>query len=187
MSQAAPKILGTAGFGTALAVAFASFLGAFSSAPQQQATIFPVNKEIEAGQWKLEASRAFVTAEQTHGLSPVKGEFLLVLEAKLENLTSQSTNDYLSVFRPANELGLKAPIVVLSRDKAFGPELHPGMPEQIAYVWRLPAAAPIPKEIGFTVQAKTFKLQDNLYGTPNWLNQHAVGTVRFENLNVSKG
>ncbi|MBD9524760.1 hypothetical protein IB262_33330 [Ensifer sp. ENS02] len=187
MRQATPKVLGGAGFGTALAVAFAGFFGAFSTMPQQQAPIFANDRATEAGQWKLEPSQVYITAERAFGVSPVKGELLLVFEATLENRTSQSTNDYLSVFRPEDKLGpiLKAPIVVLTRDGSFGPELHPGMPERIAYMWRMPATVPIPQEIGFTVLAKSFKSQDNLYGMPNWLNQHAIGTFRF--LNIGKG
>lgn len=181
MNPTTNKMVGTAGFGTALAAAVAGFLGAFSAAPQQEPIVFPNNQAIEAGQWEIRPIRAYVAERPVLGLSPMSGQSMMVLEVELQNRTGQSTNDYLSVFHPAGELSqiAAAPTAILTRDQAFGPELHPGMPERMAFIWHLPPMSSPPAHLSFTVQARTFKLSDNLYGTPNWLNPHLIGTLQF--------
>jgi hypothetical protein len=59
----------------------------------------------------------------------------------------------------------------------MSPELQPGLPERMAYIWTLPKDRAVPNPISFVVNTQIYKARDNLYGTPGWFNRHAAGTI----------
>jgi hypothetical protein len=166
-----------AGAGTAAAILVAGLLGAFAALPAPPVPDLPADQPIDAGQWRVLPIRAYFSANGPYG-APLKPEQqALVLEVGMTNRTAESTKDYFDVFAlAAGAASNEQPFVVLARDSTLSPDLHPGMPERMAYVWALARDASIPARISLSVTAKIFKPRDNLYGTPGWFNPHVVGT-----------
>lgn len=168
-----------AGVGTAAAIAVAGVLGAFGARHEPLPALAPVGR-IETGEWLLRPLKAYVTAEKyAYGALLKPGGKALVLELEMTNRTAKSTKDYFDVLqasRTAVDPATK-PLIVLTRDSTMSPELHPGMPERMAYIWQLPDGAAAPASFDLTVISKTYKPRDNLYGLPGWFNPTPIGTM----------
>jgi hypothetical protein len=97
----------------------------------------------------------------------------------MTNRTAKSSKDYFEILR-ASQTAVNAatkPFIVLMRDSTLSPELHPGMPERMAYIWEMPPGAVSPTSFDLTVIGKTYKQRDNLYGLPGWFNPTPIGTL----------
>ena len=168
----------TAGAGTIAALLVAGLFGAFAALPKPPVPDLPTDQPIEAGQWWVVPARAYVATDDIYGVPLKPDEKAVVLEADLTNRTAESTKDYFETIRLANEIGQSGdqPSIALTRDSILSPDLHPNMPERMAYVWALPGNTQVPERLSFAVSAKTYKPRDNLYGAPGWFNPHDVGT-----------
>ena len=168
----------TAGAGTIAALLVAGLLGAFVALPKPAVPDLPADQPIEAGQWWVTPVRAYRVAGDVYGVPLRPGQQAVVLEADLINRTAQSTKDYFDAIGLVDRIGQDGgkPSVALTRDSILSPDLHPAMPERMAYVWALPSEAKLPDRLSFAVSAKTYKPRDNLYGAPGWFNPHEVGT-----------
>ena len=168
-----------AGAGSAVAVAVAGLMGAFGTLHEPPPALALVGKPIAAGQWLATPRRAYLSSDGAYGLPLKPGDKALVVEMELENRTRQSSKDYFDLLRPLTPIGERdsKPFVVLTRDETMSPELHPGLPERMAYVWTMPGDAVPPAEIALAVTAKVYKAQDNLNGTPGWFRPHDLGTL----------
>jgi len=168
-----------AGIGTAAAIAVAGVLGAFEARHAQVPVLAPAGP-IETGQWLLQPVKAYVSAEKyVYGTLRKPGTMALVFEVDLTNRTAKSTKDYFELLqanRPPLDPATK-PYIVLTRDETLSPELHPGMPERMAYIWDLPEGAAAPASLDLKVMSKIYKQRDNLYGLPGWFNPAPVGTL----------
>jgi hypothetical protein len=178
MVGAAIRTWVTAGAGTIAALLVAGLFGAFAALPKLAVPDLPADQPIEAGQWWVMPARAYMTTDDIYGVPLRPGEKAVVLEADLTNRTAESTKDYFEAIRLADQIGQGGdnPFVALTRDSILSPDLHPNMPERMAYVWALPRDAVVPERLSFAVIAKTYKPRDNLYGAPGWFNPHDVGT-----------
>jgi hypothetical protein len=167
-----------AGAGTAVAMVVAGLLGAFAALPTPPVPDLPNDQPVDAGQWRLLPIRAYFSADDPYGARLKPDQQALVFEVDMTNRTAVSTKDYFDVFTPGGGVTKagEQPFVMLTRDSTLSPDLHPAMPERMAYVWALPRDAPAPKTISLSVYAKIFKPRDNLYGTPGWFNPYVVGT-----------
>jgi hypothetical protein len=170
----------TAGAGTVAAIMVAGLLGAFGSL-QKPPAVFPAGRPIETGQWLATPLRAYIVADRIYGVPMKPGQKALVLEAELGNRTARSSKDYFTLFIPVPPPGDPAdkPLIALTRDSTLSPELHPGLPERMAFVWPLPAGAAPPKTLMLIVNTQVYKARDNLYGTPGWYNEHELGRVEL--------
>jgi hypothetical protein len=68
--------------------------------------------------------------------------------------------------------------IVLVRDATRIDQLHPGMPEKLAYFWELESTAPIPKEVKVFIGFRKFR-QDELTRHMNWMDysEHDASVV----------
>ncbi|TIX20314.1 hypothetical protein [Mesorhizobium sp.] len=168
----------TAGAGTIAALFVAGLMGAFGALPAHAPPQLPPGAAIEAGRWRVQPVRAYVSRAKVYGVPLKPGQKALVLEVDLTNRTAQSDKAYFNVFKPDGlTLPDPMPMVALARDSTLTPELHPGMTERMAYVWPLAGDAAVPANLSFGVTAEIFKPRDNLYGTPGWFNPYRLGTV----------
>ncbi|MDX8480020.1 hypothetical protein RFN28_16230 [Mesorhizobium sp. VK24D] len=168
-----------AGIGTAAAIAVAGVMGAFGARHEPVPVLAPASR-IETGQWLLRPLKAYVTAEKNVYGAPLKsGGKALVLELEMTNRTAKSTKDYFEVLQPNPAIIDPAtkPFIVLTRDSTLSPELHPGMPERMAYIWQLSDGAAPPASLDLTIIHKTYKQRDNLYGLPGWFNPTPIGVL----------
>lgn len=168
----------TAGAGTIAALFVAGVMGAFGALPAHGPPQLPPDAVIDAGRWRLQPVRAYVSHAGVHGVPLKPGQKALVLEVDMTNRTAQSDKGYFNVFTPDGiVLPDSSPMIVLTRDSTMTPELHPGMTERMAYVWPLAGDATVPANLAFGVTAEIFKPRDNLYGAPGWYNPYRLGTV----------
>jgi len=168
-----------AGIGTAAAIAVAGLLGAFEARHHALAALAP-SSQVDTGEWLVRPLKAYVSAEKyVYGTLLKPGGKALVLELEMTNRTAKSTKDYFELLQvgPTTVDPATKPFIVLTRDSTMTPELHPGMPERMAYIWQLPDGAAPPANFGLTVIRKTYKPRDNLYGLPGWFNPAPVGTM----------
>ncbi|TWG94756.1 hypothetical protein L598_003400000180 [Mesorhizobium sp. J18] len=169
----------TIGAGTVAAILAANLLGAFGALPEPEIPVFAAGQEIETGQWRVTPLRAFVTDQRIYDAPIREGQKALVLEVEMTNRTAASTTDYFTLFKHGLPVGEESetPFVMLTRDPSMTPELHPAMKERVAFVWALPESATSPGEIPFSVNTKTYKPIDNLYGVPGWYNEQELGRL----------
>jgi len=168
-----------AGIGTAAAIAVAGVLGAFEARHAHIPVLAPASP-IETAQWLLQPVKAYVSGEKyIYGTLRKPGAKALVFEVDMTNRTAKSTKDYFDLLqadRPTVDPATK-PYIVLTRDSTLSPELHPDMPERMAYIWDLPDGAAAPASLDLTVMSKIYKQRDNLYGLPGWFSPAPVGTL----------
>ncbi|RUW65524.1 MULTISPECIES: hypothetical protein [unclassified Mesorhizobium] len=168
-----------AGIGTAAAIAVAGVLGAFGARHEPMPALAPTSR-IETGQWLLQPLKAYVTEGKDAYGAPLKpGGKALVLQVEMTNRTAKSSKDYFEILRASQTAADAAtkPFIVLMRDATLSPELHPGMPERMAYIWEMQPGAVSPTSFDLTVIGKTYKQRDNLYGLPGWFNPTPIGTL----------
>lgn len=170
-----------AGIGTAAAIVVASVMGAFGTRHEPLPALAPAGP-IEAGQWFLRPIEAYVAeGGSLYGVPLKPGARALVFEVEMTNRTAKSTKDYFDVLQAGVTTADPAakPFVVLTRDSTLSPELHPGMPERMAYIWQLPDGAALPASLDLTVVRKIYKQRDNLYGLPGWFNPAPAGRLEI--------
>ncbi|CAN7411326.1 hypothetical protein [Mesorhizobium sp. LjNodule214] len=168
-----------AGIGTAAALALAGVLGAFGARHEPMQLLAPTGR-IETGQWLLRPLRAYTAeGENLYGAPLKPGAKALVFEVEMTNRTAKSSKDYFDVLQASQATvdPSSKPFIVLTRDSTLSPELHPGMPERMAYIWELPSGSAPPASLDLTVIRKTYKQRDNLYGLPGWFNPAPAGTL----------
>lgn len=168
----------TAGAGTIAAASIAGLLGAFGALPDSPLPKLTAGSAIETGQWRAVPLRAYVAGKDVYP-SLKDGQKALVLEVEMTNRTHESSNDYVSVFRPyiLLEPDEITPTLILMRDPQGLDRLHPGMTERIAYLWTLSDTTHIPDQLKFIVTTKTYKPMDNLKGKPGWFNERPLVEV----------
>jgi len=169
----------TTGAGTIAAILVAGLLGAFGALPKAEIQQFSPDSTIETGQWLIKPLRTYVGEERVYGLPIKSDEKAVIFEVELTNRTAESTKDYFTAIRPVMPFANpgEQPLIVLARDQTMTPELQPGLPERVAYIWTLPKDRTLPASISFILNTQIYKAHDNLYGMPGWFNQHPAGTV----------
>ncbi|TGQ64058.1 hypothetical protein EN829_021130 [Mesorhizobium sp. M00.F.Ca.ET.186.01.1.1] len=168
----------TAGAGTIAALFVAGLMGAFGALPAHAPPSLPADAATDAGRWRIEPVRAYVSHANVYGVPIKSGQKALVLEVDITNRTAQSDKAYFDVFKPEGiAFPDGKPMITLTRDSTLTPELHPGMAERMAYVWPLAADVAVPSSLSFAITAEIFKPRDNLYGVPGWYNPYRLGTI----------
>lgn len=171
----------TAGLGSFAALGFAFVLGAFEAAEKPELPKITAGQSMEAGKWLIKPLKIWVTDQKIYNVTPKDGQNAVVLEVELTNRTIESDNGYYKIFQwPAN-IAAKTdqPMVYLARDESMSPNLHPGMPEKMAYVWLMPNDTVAGNEVDLAIEAWGFKHRNNLTGTPGWWTKSIVGSVRL--------
>lgn len=170
-----------AGIGSFAALGVAFALGAFEAADRQELPQITAGQSLDAGKWLMTPLKAWVTDQKIYGVTPKEGEKALVFEVELMNRTTESDGGYSNTFQLPPEFAAKAKsaMIYLARDESSFPDLQPGMPEKMAYIWTVPADV-VPKDaIELAIEAWNFKLRNNLTGTPGWWSKRIAGTVKL--------
>ena len=169
----------TAGIGSFAALATAFALGAFEAADKQELTQITAGQSIDAGKWRIKPLKAWVTDQKIFSVTPKEGQKAIVFAVELMNRTIQSDSGYANTFHlpPQLEAVAGQPLAYLDRDGSSLPDLQPGMPEKITYVWVVPSGAVPTGTIELGIEAWKFKLRNNLTGTPGWWSKAPAGTV----------
>ena len=176
----------TAGIGSFAALATAFALGAFEAADKPELPQITVGESIDAGKWLIKPLKAWVTDQKVFGATPKEGQKAVVFAVELMNRTIQSDSGYASTFHlpPQLEAIAGQPLAYLDRDGSSLPDLQPGMPEKVTYVWLMPSGIVPTGTIELGIEAWKFKLRNNLTGTPGWWSKAPAGTI---SLPVSEG
>ncbi|CAB5517441.1 hypothetical protein LMG26857_06536 [Achromobacter anxifer] len=181
-SLRARVVASLAGIGSLLAAGSIALYGAYGKLNRASEPVYSASASIRTGQWQVVPRRAWTSSDpKVYGVPVKPGDTALVVEADLTNRTAESSADYLGVLRWNAPAGVAAgkPMVVGLRDVQQMPYLQPGLPERMAFVWTLPASAPVPAQAAWSVQSKTYKPVDNLYGAPGWFNPVYIGRIEL--------
>jgi hypothetical protein len=148
--------------------------------------------EISHGQpWNVRVTRAILfdgaDLEPVVYLDEESNHWLLVA-ADVEITTPDSRTDIHDVLFPTGIDGIAGdsggvlpeapplPLMVLVRDDSNVAALHPGLPEQVAFLWERSSDAPPPAEIEVQIIAKT--LRENFFDESlEWLDPAVKATV----------
>ncbi|MCO4316973.1 hypothetical protein M8997_007245 [Phyllobacterium sp. 21LDTY02-6] len=170
----------TAGIGSFLALGVAFALGAFEAMPKDTLPKLTAGETMEAGKWRIKPLRLWSTDKKVFSTTPKEGQRALVLEAEVMNRSVKSDSGYATALRlPIEFAAVEQPMVYLMRDETLMPDLQPGMPEKMTYVWLMPADAMPKDRMIFGIEAFQFKYRNNLTGTPGWWNKHIAGTLEM--------
>jgi len=113
--------------------------------------------------------------------SSAAGKQMVVLSAKVENITGQTQSALLGypprlVTIEAGDTAFGVPEVTLLRDHQPLRQLQPRMPEEVEIAWHTPENWQA-EELSLTFYRQQFKLKDNLYSRSNWLGYSAVARM----------
>lgn len=171
----------TAGLGSFAALGLAFVLGAFEAAEKPQLPQITAGQSMEAGKWLIKPLSIRVTDQKVYSTTPKDGQKAIILEVELMNRTIESDSGYYKIFQwPANIAEkTEQPMVYLTRDESMSPNLQPGMPEKMAYVWLMQNDVVAGNDVELAIEAWGFKHRNNLTGTPGWWSKSIVGSVRL--------
>lgn len=171
----------TAGLGSFAALAVAFAMGAFEAAEKPVLPEITAGQSMEAGKWLIKPMKVWTTNQKIYDTTPKEGQKAVVLEVELMNRTIQSDNAYYTIFQWPTDIATKIeqPMIYLTRDESVTPNLQPGMPEKMAYVWVLPNDVATGSEIKLAIEAYGFKYRNNLTGTPGWWSKSIVGSLHM--------
>lgn len=181
-SLKARVVTGVAGVGSLAAAASVALYGAYDGTRTAAELVFGADSTVQTGQWRLVPRAAWLAAsDKVYDVRLKPGHTALVVEAELTNRTAESTRDYLDLLQWRAPPGITpgTPTLVSVRDPQYGPSLHPGLPERVAFIWSMPPGVAPPRQAAFAVESKTYKPVDNLYGTPGWFNPVLIGRVEL--------
>lgn len=165
-----------------LSVLFLAISGLFGGLDYAGDTTTALDKPIEAGPWTVTVTGARVVGKLAPMRLSDEKNFWVVVLATVE-ITADSTWRYpkesvqLAATRGITAQPVKTLAgvevqqytdIVLVRDSTVVNQLHPGMPEKLAYFWELESTAPIPKEVKVYIGFRELR-QNSLDGHMNWL------------------
>ncbi|TDO34391.1 hypothetical protein EV643_12785 [Kribbella sp. VKM Ac-2527] len=135
----------------AISAAFGGLEKAADETPQAAA-----GTAIDAGQFEVTIDRVVTTKDLEPLFRPDPGGALIAVVTKIELTDDMGTIPPSDLIRLIDVPGLDstdAPLGTTNlRDQTQGPVLTPGQAEDVAYVWKLPKATELPKEVKLTVQ-----------------------------------
>lgn len=126
---------------------------------------------IDAGPWRVNIRDARLTGELEPMLLIKKENHFIVVVATTEITGDETWKGISSILELSGVDGVDKPYpagVVLMRDATKIGQLHPGMPEQVAYFWERAAGSPAPTEIIVRVKAYEYRA-NSLTDHMEWL------------------
>lgn len=133
---------------------------------------------VDTGRWHVTIAGARVSDSPPSGRRPPEPKTFLLVDFEAGNRSASTAYLPAKLLTFAGlEAKLASPAFYLTRDKAFGPSLHPGMPERLTAVWEWPAGEMPPRELKLLIGSQVYKKRDNLYGASNWFDRDPVAIV----------
>lgn len=166
---------------TALAV---GLTGGLDRVPPPELPVVAVDQPNEGQPWNVTVSRAVLAADLDPVLPQEDGYFLAVV-ATVEVTADETRGDVYDILcvtgidgfarehddSPFCPDGTLADDVRLVRDPAEpAGHLHPGLPEQVAFLWELAAGTPPPAGVHVEIIGKTYR-ESTLTGLMEWLDE----------------
>ncbi|GAA1639796.1 hypothetical protein GCM10009744_31720 [Kribbella alba] len=144
-------VVGAGVVALAISAAFGGLKKAADETPQVTA-----GTPVDAGQFEVTIQRVVVVADLKPLFSPDEGGALIGVVTKLKVTDDTGVTPPSDLIRLIGVPGIKdddPPIGTTSlRDQTMSPVLTPEYGEDVAYVWKLPKATELPKEVKLTVQ-----------------------------------
>ncbi|WP_432945202.1 hypothetical protein ACQPXM_04930 [Kribbella sp. CA-253562] len=140
----------------AVSAAFGGLNKADAETPQAGA-----GAAVDAGQFNVTVQRVVVVKDLEPLFTPDDGGALIAVVTKLELTDKTGVQAPTDLIRLLDVAGVKptdAPIGTTNlRDQTQNPVLTPHHAEDVAYVWKLPKATDLPREVRLSVQHYTFR------------------------------
>jgi hypothetical protein len=139
-------------------------------------------KEIDGGPWKVTVHDA-VLAGETRPAYLTKGNHFLVVTATVEIAADETWTVMSSILMLANTKGVtgrpykllnyadnvhQPGQAVLLRGRTKTTQLHPNMPEKVAFFWELEPGSPTPAEVRVLVTVREHRTE-SLTGRVSWM------------------
>jgi hypothetical protein len=144
-------VVGAGVVALAISAAFGGLKKAADETPQVTA-----GTPVDAGQFEVTIQRVVVVADLKPLFSPDEGGALIGVVTKLKVTDDTGVAPPSDLIRLIGVPGIKdddPPIGTTNlRDQTMTPVLTPEYGEDVAYVWKLPKATELPKEVKLTVQ-----------------------------------
>jgi hypothetical protein len=144
-------VVGAGVVALAISAAFGGLKKAADETPQVSA-----GTPVDAGQFEVTIQRVVVVADLKPLFSPDKGGALIGVVTKLKVTDDTGVTPPSDLIRLIGVPGIKddePPTGTTNlRDQTMTPVLTPEYGEDVAYVWKLPKATELPKEVKLTVQ-----------------------------------
>jgi hypothetical protein len=144
-------VVGAGVVALAISAAFGGLKKAADETPQVTA-----GTPVDAGQFEVTIQRVVVVADLKPLFSPDEGGALIGVVTKLKVTDDTGVTPPSDLIRLIGVPGIKdddPPIGTTNlRDQTMTPVLTPEYGEDVAYVWKLPRATELPKEVKLTVQ-----------------------------------
>lgn len=153
-------------------------IGLFEVRTQPAPPGLRAGQSIAAGEWEVRLDSAQVGTLAPDGRA-LYGREALLIPAQLLNRTGRTSNSYNQAIKLVTAIpGIdRQPDAFLVRDRERLTQLHPGLPEQIVFMWTFPKGTHLPARLRFAIEARDFKPRDNLYAAAGWFNPHVLGTI----------
>lgn len=133
---------------------------------------------VDTGQWHVTITGARMSHLPPSGSEPFEPKTLLLIDFEAANRSAATA------FLPAKLFTFAAPVIelapptfYLTRDRATGGSLHPGMPEKLTAAWEWPTDQAPPEDVKLLIASQIYKRRDNLYGASKWFDQDPVAVV----------
>ncbi|ADB30083.1 hypothetical protein Kfla_0978 [Kribbella flavida DSM 17836] len=147
-----------AGAGVVLLAISAAF-GGLAKAEEETPRV-DAGTAVDAGQFEVTIQRVTVVTDLKPLFSPDEGGALLGVVTKLELTDKTGTTAPTDLIRVLDVPGIKptdAPLGTTNlRDQTQSPVLTPGFGEDVAYIWKLPKATELPRQVTLGIQHYTF-------------------------------
>jgi hypothetical protein len=136
---------------------------------------------VDTGQWQVTITGARMSHLPPSGSEPFKPNTFLLVDFEADNRSAATALLPAELFTFAYPtLELAPPTFYLTRDKATGGSLHPGMPEKLTAAWEWPEGQARPHDVKLLIASQIYKKRDNLYGASKWFDGDPVAVVSLE-------
>lgn len=162
-----------------LVLGISGLFGGWTPAPPRPPAT--VDTVIDGGAWRVTILRARLVGDLKPMVLSNDEDHWIVVVAKVE-ITTEETWTHLGQILELPPVqgveGERAAGVVLMRDARRINQLHPAMPEEVAFFWQQKAGSPVPTEITVRVGAREYRM-DTLTKADAWMpNDEAEVLVR---------
>jgi hypothetical protein len=129
--------------------------------------------------WNVTVTGVRLLADQPPLHASRPGDRWLAVVATVEVTADGSRGDVADILRVSGAQGLRdeAPETVLLVRDYTPAQLHPGLPEKVAFFWEQAPDAPVPTQVTVGIVGKTHRI-DTLTGAREWLEAAVRAKVR---------
>lgn len=170
--------LAAASIGSVIASAISFGMAIYHAANPEPLHSAELGEMVDTGQWHVTVRAARISRLPPSGREPIEPKTLLLVDFAAENRSASTAHLPAKLFTfAAPKTELAPPTFYLTRDKATGGGLHPGMPEKLTAAWEWPTGEALPHDVKLLIASQIYKKRDNLYGASNWFDRDPVAVV----------